>query len=244
MMLPLHHQNKLRERYRQMNPDWSPSGEVFEQTVSNYVGNDNQILDIGCGRGGLSEKLVYQGKQVHGLDIDWNSMISHRDSLIQLCAAHCNFLPIKSSTYQIVISSWLLEHLPDPLTCFREVKRVLEPGGHFIFLTPNKSHPIVMANTLSRLIPRLQSILVERLYQRMGADTFPAYYLANTQTTLRTLAEQSGLQLIDIRAINDPTYTAFNEIMFKTSITLDKFIPKMWGIHLVGVIKKPYHLQN
>ncbi|HJO91259.1 MAG TPA: methyltransferase domain-containing protein, partial [Anaerolineales bacterium] len=171
-------------------------------------------------------------------------MISHRDRLIQLCAGHCNFLPIKSSTYQIVISSWLLEHLPDPLTCFREVKRVLEPGGHFIFLTPNKSHPIVMANTLSRLIPRLQSILVERLYQRMGADTFPAYYLANTQTTLRTLAEQSGLQLIDIRAINDPTYTAFNEILFKTSITLDKFIPNMWGIHLVGVIKRPYHLQN
>jgi hypothetical protein len=101
-----------------------------------------------------------------------------------------------------------------------------------------------MANTLSRLIPRLQSILVERLYQRMGADTFPAYYLANTQTTLRTLAEQSGLQLIDIRAINDPTYTAFNEIMFKTSIILDKFIPKMWGIHLIGVIKRPYHLQN
>ncbi|MEE3254699.1 MAG: class I SAM-dependent methyltransferase, partial [Chloroflexota bacterium] len=78
-----------------MHPDWSPSGEVFEQTVNNYVGNNNHILDIGCGRGGLSEKLVYQSKHVHGLDIDWDSMISHRDSLIQLCAGHCNFLPIK-----------------------------------------------------------------------------------------------------------------------------------------------------
>ena len=101
-----------------------------------------------------------------------------------------------------------------------------------------------MANTLSRLIPKLQSILVERLYQRMGADTFPAYYLANTQSTLRTLVQQSGLQLIDIRTINDPTYTAFNETLFKTSIILDKLIPKMWGIHLVGVIKSPDHLQN
>ena len=96
-----------------------------------------------------------------------------------------------------------------------------------------------MANTLSRLIPKLQSILVERLYQRMSADTFPAYYLANTQSTLRTLAQRSGLQLVDLSAINDPTYTAFTEVLFKTSIALDKLIPKMWGIHLIGVIKRP-----
>ena len=82
-MLPLNYQNKLRERYRQMNPDWSPSGEVFEQTVNNYMDNNNQILDIGCGRGGLSEKLVCQGKQVHGLDIDWESIISHRYSIFK-----------------------------------------------------------------------------------------------------------------------------------------------------------------
>ena len=73
----------------------------------------------------------------------------------------------------------------------------------------------------------------------MRADTFPVYYRANTQTTLRTLAQRSGLQLIDLRAINDPTYTAFNEILFKASIALDKLMPKMWGIHLIGVIKRP-----
>ena len=243
-MLPLKYQNKLRERYRKINPNWYPSGEVFEQTVNNYIENANPILDIGCGRGGLSEKLGQQGKQVHGLDIDWDSMLSHRDSLIRLCAGHCNFLPIKSSAYQVIISSWLLEHLSDPLTCFQEIKRVLKPGGHFIFLTPNKNHPIVMANILNRLIPRLQSILVERLYHRISADTFPAYYLANTYRTLLILAQKSGLQLIDLKTINDPTYTAFNEILFRTSIAVDDLMPKMWGIHLVGVIKKPDYLQS
>ena len=240
-MLPLRHQNKLRERYRQIRPDWRPSGEVFERTVYNYAEDYNRILDIGCGRGGLSEKLVYQSKQVYGLDIDWHSMISHRDNLIRLCAGHSDFLPIKSCTHQIIISSWLLEHLSDPLTSFREIRRVLAPGGHFIFLTPNKNHPIVMINILSRLVPRLQSILVERFYERRRADTFPVFYLANTHKTLRMLAQKSGLQLIDLKTIKDPTYVAFNEILFKTSILLDKLMPKMWGIHLVGVLKRPGH---
>ena len=240
-MLPLRHQNKLRERYRQIRPDWRPSGEVFERTVYSYAEDYNRILDIGCGRGGLSEKLVHQSKQVYGLDIDWHSMISHRDNLIRLCAGHSDFLPIKSCTHQIIISSWLLEHLSDPLTSFREIRRVLAPGGHFIFLTPNKNHPIVMINILSRLVPRLQSILVERFYDRRLADTFPVFYLANTHKTLRMLAQKSGLQLIDLKTIKDPTYVAFNEILFKTSILLDKLMPKMWGIHLVGVLKRPGH---
>ncbi len=240
-MLPLRHQNKLRERYRQIRPDWRPSGEVFERTVYNYAEDYNRILDIGCGRGGLSEKLAHQSKQVYGLDIDWHSMISHRDNLIRLCAGHSDFLPIKSRAHQIIISSWLLEHLSDPLTSFREIRRVLAPGGHFIFLTPNKNHPIVMINILSRLVPRLQSILVERFYERRRADTFPVFYLANTHKTLRILAQQSGLQLIDLKTIKDPTYVAFNKILFKTSILLDKLMPKMWGIHLVGVLKRPGH---
>jgi SAM-dependent methyltransferase len=240
-MLPLKHQNNLRERYRKIRPDWRSSGEIFEQTVYNYLGNHNRILDIGCGRGGLSEKLVYQGNQVYGFDIDWHSMMSHRDSLIQLCAGHSDFLPIKSFSHQIIIASWLLEHLSDPLTSFREIRRVLAPGGHFIFLTPNKNNPIVMSNISSKLVPRLQSILVERLYERERTDTFPVFYLANTYKTLQILAKQSGLQLIDLAIIKDPTYTAFNEVLFKTSILLDKLMPKMWGIHLVGVLKRPYH---
>ena len=58
------------------------------------------------------------------------------------------------------------------------------------------------------------------------------------------LAQQSRLELIDLKTINDPTYTAFNEILFRTSIAVDELMPKTWGIHLVGVMKKTDYLQS
>ena len=240
-MLPLKHQNKLREQYQQKHPGWRTSGEIYQYLVYQQIKQSGRVLDLGCGRGGLSEKLSNMGIDIDGIDIDFQSLQNHRNKTIQLYNGDSNTLPFKSNSYTTIISSWTLEHLQEPLRTFQEINRILKPGGSFIFLTPHKNHPIVLANMISKIMPTLQNNLVKILYDRDDTDTFPVYYLANTEISINQLTKKAGLRSAQIQIIKDPTYLAFNQIMFKLSVLLEKIMSKNWGIHLIGTIQKPNH---
>ena len=47
-------------------------------------------------------------------------------------------MPIKDSFFDIVLSFDVLEHIPDVDAHLSEVRRVLKPGGLYLFQTPNK----------------------------------------------------------------------------------------------------------
>jgi 2-polyprenyl-3-methyl-5-hydroxy-6-metoxy-1,4-benzoquinol methylase len=132
----------------------------------------------------------------------------------------------------------VLEHLRRPETVLREVRRALRPGGHFVFLTPNLRNPLLAFNRLGRALPQLQRRLVPRLYGRVEADTFPVQYRANTTRAIRTLAERTGLNVAELRVVPDPTYLAFNRFMFRASVISEGLMPRGWGVHLLGDLKR------
>ncbi len=129
---------------------------------------------------------------------------------------------------------WVLEHLKEPLTVLSEVRRVLRPGGHFVFLTPNLRNPLLVLNRIGKALPLVQTGLVSRFYGRRESDTFPVQYRANTIGALRRLAEASGLMVDELRVVPDPTYLAVNGFMFTTSVLAERLMPKGWGVHLLG----------
>ena len=94
---------------------------------------------------------------------------------------------------------------------------------------------------ISKIMPTLQNNLVKILYDRDDTDTFPVYYLANTEKSINQLTKKTGLRSAQIQIIKDPTYLAFNQTMFELSVLLEKIMPKNWGIHLIGTIQKPNH---
>src|SRR6266566_922130 len=130
--------------------------------------------------------------------------------------------------------SWVLDHVKQPLQVLREVARVLRPGGHFVFLTPNLRNPLVLMNRIGKAIPLLQTQLVSRFYGRRESDTFPVQYRANTARAIQELAEASDLRVAELRVVPDPTYLALNGLMFRTSVFAERLMPKGWGVHLLG----------
>src|SRR2546429_124256 len=112
--------------------------------------------------------------------------------------------------------------------------RVLRPGGHFVFLTPNMRNPLMVMNRIGKALPSLQRCLVPRFYGRVEADTFPVRYRANTIEALRAQAQASGLDVYDLRVVPDPTYLAVNRVMFRASVISERVMPKGWGVHLLG----------
>ena len=237
-MLSLDRQNQLRERYRQLRPGWHPSGEVYEDAVRRHLRAEMRVLDLGCGRGGLPEKLMNEVSKIFGIDAHWNSLATYRDVRMRLCSGQSERLPFRAGTFQIITSAWLLEHLNAPHATLLEIRRVLAPGGHFIFLTPNRRSPLMLANRLSGWMPALQRTLVRRLYGRNPADTFPLRYRANTRHKLRQVSRDSGLKLLSLETVRDPTYAAFNQFLFRALIALEDILPGDLGVHLVGILRR------
>jgi SAM-dependent methyltransferase len=148
-------------------------------------------------------------------------------------------LPFVDESFDLIVSVWVLEHLKRPLDVMREVRRVLRPAGHFLFVTPNVRNPLVLANRVGRALPSLQRRLVPRVYGRGEADTFPVLYRANTEGAIRGLASAAGLEVFDLRVVPDPTYLALNGFMFRASVLAERLMPRGWGVHLLGDLLRP-----
>ncbi|HET6446842.1 MAG TPA: class I SAM-dependent methyltransferase [candidate division Zixibacteria bacterium] len=237
-MLNLDEQNALRERYRESNPEWRPATDLYAELARKAILPDSRLLDLGCGRGGLVEQLEHPRSLMVGADPDIRSLREHRlaadmDPLPRV-GAPTECLPFSRSTFDIVIASWLLEHLSDPATSFREIGRVLKKGGVFLFLTPNRRHPLVNLNRMVGRISGIQGAVVGQLYGRERVDTFPAYYRANTSRALERLAGTGGMRLSTLETVADPTYFALRAGLFGLATRIDSSLASDRHIHLVG----------
>jgi SAM-dependent methyltransferase len=233
-LLPLTRQNSYRARYRAMRPGWQSSGDQLEAMVRGYVKPESSVLDLGCGRGGVVELFWRDVKLAAGLDPDVPSLAEHRAPGMPVLRGVGERLPFAGESFDLVVCLWVLEHVKEPRTVLREVKRVLRPGGHFIFLTPNLRNPLLLLNRIGKAIPVVQTRLVSRFYGRREADTFPVQYRANTVRAVYELAASSGLEVTELRVVSDPTYLALNGFMFTTSVMAERLMPNAWGVHLLG----------
>lgn len=238
-LLPLDSQNEYRDRYRAIRPGWRPSGDELESIVRSHITHDSRVLDLGCGRGGVAELIWRDVRLAAGIDPDSRSLTEHRAKGMPVVRGAGERLPFVDDSFDLIVSVWVLEHLADPLETFIEVRRVLRPGGHFVFLTPNLRNPLMVMNRIGRAVPALQRRLVPRVYGRDEADTFPVRYRANTERDIRAHALGSGLRVEALRVVADPTYLALNGLMFNASVMSERLMPKAWGVHLLGDLVRP-----
>jgi SAM-dependent methyltransferase len=91
-----------------------------------------KALDLGCGVGHSFELL---GRETVGLDVDPAVLAGQNRETVVADMAH---LPFPAASFASVLSVQSLEHAPDPAPVLREARRVLEPGGVAIFVTPNR----------------------------------------------------------------------------------------------------------
>lgn len=237
MGISLDQQNAYRQRYAQMQFGWRPATEVYESSIRDALSGIEHpvVVDMGCGRGGVIEQLVDLPLRVLGFDPDLQSLEEHRLPDLPRAVAAADDLPLPDACADLVISAWVLEHLTAPENVFASVARVLKPGGHFIFMTPNKNS---LTGRLNLALMPLQKTLVPLLYQREEADTFPVVYRANTPSTLHSLAQTTGMTVTELHCIHDPTYFAFNDLFFRASVLLTRLMTADMGVHLVGVCRK------
>lgn len=117
-------------------------------------------MDVGCGAGFdmfIASRLVGKNGKVCGIDLT-DQMV--QKSLINLTEAGItNFeikkvdsenIPYQDSTFDLVISNGVINLSPRKNILFKEIYRVLKPGGHFQFadVALNKEMPSHLSGSL------------------------------------------------------------------------------------------------
>lgn len=100
-----------------------------------------QVLDVGCGGGDFSKQVAdkIETDKIFGIDIVEKSVVNARgENAINASVADCeNPFPFADSSFDIVVSNQVIEHLGNTDNFIKENYRILRPGGVCIISTPN-----------------------------------------------------------------------------------------------------------
>ena len=100
----------FRRQYAALSPGWQHATSRYQQRVSRCVMPDMRVLDLGCGRGGIVERLHTTGYWT-GCDPDRASLVEHRLPALPRVQSLSVSLPFGDATFDVVTASWVLEHL-------------------------------------------------------------------------------------------------------------------------------------
>ncbi len=215
--------------------------ELFRYRILESVTAGSVVLDLGAGAG-IVESMNFRGivDRVCGVDLD--ERVLSNSALDEAKVGSGERIPYDAASFDLVISDNVLEHLDDPEAVFREVARVLRPGGLFLFKTPNKWHymPII-----ARLTPLAFHRFVNRIRGRREVDTFPTRYRANSRAQVADIASRSGLEVVHLETVESrPEYLRISAISYVFGIAYERIVNSSslfaaFRILLMGVLRKP-----
>ena len=123
------------------------------------------VLDLGCAGGFMAEALDARGAHVTGIDPAEQAIAAARAHAAQagrdiaFDTGVGEALPYDAAAFDTVVCVDVLEHVSDLTRVLAEVRRVLRPGGLFLFDTINRNPlarlaTITVAEDILRLLPR------------------------------------------------------------------------------------------
>jgi 2-polyprenyl-6-hydroxyphenyl methylase/3-demethylubiquinone-9 3-methyltransferase len=163
--------------YRTYAPNWWDGSQRFLRLLHNIVParmsyfstlvdwHGKTVLDLGCGGGFMSEALAREGAHVVGVDpsapaIGAAQEHAQKDGLtIDYRVGTGERIPLADASTDCVVCVDVLEHVDNVGTVLDEVRRVLKPGGIFLFDTINRTPLATLvlvhfAETILGLLPR------------------------------------------------------------------------------------------
>lgn len=229
-----------RRLYALFGNNWDDT--MLRERILKILTPGDTMLDLGAGAG-IIRQMNFRGLagRVCGIDLDPRILTQNR-YLDEALHGSAEAIPYPSGTFDFVIANNVMEHIADPHGVYREICRVLKPGGRFLFKTPNKWHYMPL---IARLTPLRFHQYINRIRGRSTEDTFPTKYLANSPGQIRELAKGSGLRVESIELIEGrPEYTRLTAITYLFGYLYERIVNRVSGLSvfrilIIGQLRKP-----
>lgn len=98
------------------------------------ISDCDDVLDIGCGTGALTREIVGRAATITGIDLS-ESMLSVARQLCPTATfqqGSADDLPFGPSSFDAVVSAFMLMFVSDPKRAIGEMQRILRPGGRVV----------------------------------------------------------------------------------------------------------------
>jgi 2-polyprenyl-3-methyl-5-hydroxy-6-metoxy-1,4-benzoquinol methylase len=95
-------------------------------------------LDVGCGAGTLLKDLARAGWQPEGLEPDpVAAQVARRNSGCPVSTTDLGHAAFPMESFQLIVLSHVIEHLPEPAASLRRLASLLKPAGRIVLIYPN-----------------------------------------------------------------------------------------------------------
>jgi 2-polyprenyl-3-methyl-5-hydroxy-6-metoxy-1,4-benzoquinol methylase len=164
-----------------------------------------RVLDLSCGRGELLASLQADGCEVRGTHFrgDDYEIKSGRESFLTPAIPVdgdvdlTQPLPYDDASFDVVILSEVVEHLPTWVMVLHEAGRVLAPNGHLVLSTPNVQR---LHSRWRFLWTGTHKLIRERPGIDVTASDLYAYHINPLDFPLaHTVLHQAGLEVEQLR---------------------------------------------
>jgi SAM-dependent methyltransferase len=129
-----------------------------------------RLLDMGCGK--VPFYAAYRAFVSNVECIDWSHSPHGTDFVDKTCDL-AGSIPYSDGSFDTILLSDVLEHLPEPINCWREMNRLLSPGGKVLLNVP--------------------------FYYQIHEE--PHDFYRYTEFALRRFAHSTGFEIIELRPI-------------------------------------------
>jgi SAM-dependent methyltransferase len=130
---------------------------MFARLLDQAIAGDARIADIGCGTGQMSLYLARADRLVVGADLTRASLVLGVEAARRFGLDRVRFVEtdltrpgLRAASFDVVYSSGVLHHTPDPRASFARLVRLVRPGGTIV---------VGVYNTFARVPLRLRRLV-------------------------------------------------------------------------------------
>ncbi len=124
-------------RYRLTLARYASIAEFLKRELASTQ-RELRLLDVACGQGRLILYGPFPGMKFYGTDVSCSSLataVEHGyENVVEANVAHP--LPFPDQSFDVIVCSHILEHLPQPQGLVSEAYRLLRPGGLLVVGVP------------------------------------------------------------------------------------------------------------
>ncbi len=161
------------------------SDDAIYGTVARLLserGAAGTFADVGCGTGDLWRTVRSAFARCVGVDaVRYDTLPDDVD--LRIADLDTGALPIADASVDVAAAVEVIEHLDNPRALFRELVRIVRPGGWIAVTTPNQ------LSVLSLL-----TLIVKGRFSAFQDAAYPAHRTALLEIDLRRMARESRLR--------------------------------------------------